>query len=444
MTCTDLNGNALSGATPAARDHFDRALRELACYAGDPVGAANAALADSPQLAMAHALIAYLHLIGTDPSGAAVARGALAAAEGLPADARERAHLRAARALADGRWREAARILEDVAVAHPWDLLALIVGHNLDFLMGESRMLRDRIARALPSWSAQQPGFHALLGMHAFGLEETGDYARAEEQGRRAIALQPRDGWAQHAVAHVLEMQGRPRDGVAWMREDVERWTRESFFCVHNWWHLALFHLELGEQGAALALFDGPIYGARSKVAFDLLDATSFLWRLALRGESVGERWQSVADGWAAIASPGAYAFNDVHAVMAFLGAGREREAADVVGAIAAASLGEGDAAGFARDAGLPVAQALTAFHAGEHARCAELLRRVRPVAHRFGGSHAQRDVLDLTLLEAARRGGDAALARALAAERLDRKPDSPFAQLLAQRATAGARGAAS
>jgi hypothetical protein len=215
----------------------------------------------------------------------------------------------------------------------------------------------------------------------------------------------------------------------------LDRWTRESFFCVHNWWHLALFHLELGELREALALFDGPIYGAPSKVAFDLLDASSFLWRLALRGEDVGDRWQAVADGWASVATPGAYAFNDVHALMAFLAAGREREAAEVVRALAAASLGEGDSAGFAREVGLPVALALSAFHAGEHGRCAELLRRVRPVAHRFGGSHAQRDVLDLTLLEAARRAGDGALARALAAERLERKPDSPLAGLLAARA---------
>jgi tetratricopeptide (TPR) repeat protein len=444
MSSCDFHGNALSGGSPAAREHYERALCELACYAGDPAGAANAALRESPRLVMAHVLLAYLNLIGTDPGGVPAARSALDAAAGLPATERERAHLAAAEALASGRFREAARVLEDVALAHPRDLLALIVGHNLDFLTGESRMLRDRIARALPAWSDALPGHHALLGMHAFGLEETGDYARAEAQGRLAIALQPRDGWAQHAVAHVLEMQGRPRDGIAWMTEDVARWTRESFFCVHNWWHLALFHLELGESKEALALFDGPIYGAESKVAFDLLDASSFLWRLSLRGVDVGERWHAVAQGWASIATPGAYAFNDVHAVMAHLGAGRESDAAEVVRALDEASRGEGDAAAFSRDVGLPVARALVAFHTGEHARCVELLRRVRPSAHRFGGSHAQRDVLDLTLFEAARRAGDGALARALAAERLDRKPESPFCQRLAQLAAASAEGAAS
>src|SRR5262249_44687508 len=161
----------------------------------------------------------------------------------------------------DGRWRAAARALEDVSVAAPRDALALQVGHQLDFFTGEARMLRDRIARALPAWNERLPGFHALLGMHAFGLEECADYARAEAQGRCAVELEPRDGWAQHAVAHVYEMTGRKREGLAWMRANPEAWSHESFFAVHNWWHVALFHLDLGEVDTVLELFDGALYG---------------------------------------------------------------------------------------------------------------------------------------------------------------------------------------
>jgi hypothetical protein len=71
---------------------------------------------------------------------------------------------------------------------------------------------------------------------------------------------------------------------------------RDNFFAVHNWWHLALYHLELGEIDEALRLFDGPIHGARSKVMLDMIDAAALLWRLLLRGVDVGERWQTVAD----------------------------------------------------------------------------------------------------------------------------------------------------
>lgn len=97
-------------------------------------------------------------------------------------------------------------MLEDVTIAHPRDAIGLLAGHQIDFFTGQSRMLRDRIARALPHWDAAMPGYHSVLGMHAFGLEETGDHARAEAEGRRGVDLEPRDGWSQHAVAHVLEM----------------------------------------------------------------------------------------------------------------------------------------------------------------------------------------------------------------------------------------------
>jgi hypothetical protein len=149
-------------------------------------------------------------------------------------------------------------------------------------------MLRDRIARALPAWHPGMPSYHAILGMHAFGLEETGDYRRAEAQGRMGVELEPRDGWAQHAVAHVMEMQGRQRDGIAWMMGNADAWAPESFFAVHNWWHLALYHLDLGEIDDALELFDGPIYGARSPLAINMVDASALLWRLHLGGIDVG------------------------------------------------------------------------------------------------------------------------------------------------------------
>src|SRR5690606_40214588 len=134
-----------------------------------------------------------------------------------------------------GEFKAAGRILQDVSVAQPRDGLALQAGQLIDFLVGDSRMLRDRIARALPDWSPSQPDYHAVLGLLAFGLEETGHYARAEAAGRKAVELQPRNGWAQHAVAHVLEMQDRRPEGIAWMRSDIRAWTEESFFQVHNW-----------------------------------------------------------------------------------------------------------------------------------------------------------------------------------------------------------------
>ncbi|MGH6998485.1 MAG: tetratricopeptide repeat protein, partial [Phenylobacterium sp.] len=249
------SGDVLTGASALAAERYESALEAFYCYAGDPLALLEEALADSPQFVMGHALKAYLTMIGTNAAAAALGVQALARAEGLPANDRERGHLAALAHFRDGELKAAGRVLEDLAVANPHDGLALQVGHLVDFLVGDSRMLRDRIGRALPSWSPAAPGYHAVLGMHAFGLEESGQYGRAEEAARRSLDLNPRNGWSWHAGAHVMEMQDRRRDGVAWFRGDLPAWTGDSFFQVHNWWHLALFHLGLGEVDEALALY---------------------------------------------------------------------------------------------------------------------------------------------------------------------------------------------
>jgi len=429
----DLN-LSYSGASAESLGHFRRALRQFQCYIEDPVASVDAAIAASPEFVMGHILKAYLHLLGTEPAAIPVARQCLAATVGMPANARERGHIDAVAQMLDGQWRRAGRLLEDVSIDHPHDILALQAGHLADFYVGNSRMLRDRIARALPAWSPDLPGYHALLGMHAFGLEETADYARAEAQGRAAVELEPRDGWAQHAVAHVMEMQCRTHDGIAWMRADPAAWSTDSFFKVHLWWHLALFHLELGEIDEVLALFDGPIHGERSTMVLDMIDASALLWRLHLRGVDLGQRWSTVADGWQPLATAGNYAFNDVHAVMAFVGARRPDAVAEVLQTQEAVLLGNDDNEAFTREVGHPLTLALKAFGQEAYDDTVRLLRPLREIAHRFGGSHAQRDLLDLTLIEAALRAGQHNLATALCAERLPTRGHSPLTRQLQQR----------
>lgn len=437
----DIHGLALTGASDAAAIEYEAAVAELQCYRGDPVARVEAAIAAAPDFAMAHALKAWLHLLGTEPGGLETAREAHEAAARSAGTEREHGHAAAIGHLVEGRWHEAGRVMEDVTIAHPHDALGLLAGHQIDFFTGHSRMLRDRIARALPHWDAGRPGYHSILGMHAFGLEETGEYARAEAAGRRGVELEPRDGWSQHAVAHVMEMQSRQAEGIAWMRSN-DQWAGDSFFQVHNWWHLALYHLEIGDVDAVLSLFDEEIGGGKSGVVMDMVDASALLWRLKLRGVDVGDRWATVADNWAPIAGAGTYAFNDAHAVMAFVGAGRRSAAEAVLAAQRDAMRRVDDNAAFTAEVGHAVTRALIAFGDGDYARTVELIRPVRSIAHRFGGSHAQRDVIDLTLIEAALRAGDRALSAALAAERADRRHESPLSQLFVRRAGALAAAA--
>jgi tetratricopeptide (TPR) repeat protein len=425
---TDRNGNALSGANTAAAAAYEAALAAFNIYRGDPMAALAEAVEIAPRFAMAHILKAWILGLATEPAATAEAKRGLDLIQTLKLDHREASHAAALRRLLDGEWTAAALALDRHNMRFPRDLVALQVGHVIDFYRANARNLRDRIARVLPQWSPGMAGYPIVLGMHAFGLEETGDYARAEETGRRALELQPLDCWAHHAVAHVLEMQGRAADGVAWMTSREPHWSGEAnFFKVHNWWHLALFHLDLGAADRALALYDGEVRKTKSAVALDLVDASALLWRLHLSGTDVGDRWNEVALAWDAHADGQGYPFNDWHAVMAYLGAGRSADVQRIAGALADANPRFNETAAWCNGIGLPLVEGFAAFWRGDYPAAVERLHGVRFIANAFGGSHAQRDIIDWTLAEAATRGGMRDVALALAAERIAAKPLSPL-----------------
>ncbi|MBL8376813.1 MAG: tetratricopeptide repeat protein [Burkholderiales bacterium] len=419
MIQRDLHGHPLSGADATAVEHYERGAALLRCYLGDPLADAQAAITHAPAFAMAHVLAAYLNLLGTESAGLAVAHAHHSEAAVLPVTEREALHIKAVGHLTQGRWHAAGYVLEDLSARYPHDLLALQAGHQIDFFTGASRMLRDRIARAESHWRDGMPGHHAVLSMLAFGLEECADYTRAEAYGRRSVELEPRDGWGWHAVAHVMEMQGRHRDGVAWLSADKQVWSEGSFFAIHNWWHLALFHLGLDQVDEALAIVDARVLGTASPVVLDMIDASAILWRLRLRGIPVGNRWQALAERWLAAGKESIYAFNDMHAMMALVSADRMGDAQGLFEAQQRALTVSSDNCDFLREVGIEATRAMFDFALGRYAESAERLRKVRPAAHRFGGSHAQRDVIDLTLIEAATRAGDETLSDALRRERM-------------------------
>lgn len=436
MIAVDSHGHRVTGASTDSLADFEQGTHQLRCFIGDPVGAADRAIAASPDFVMAHVLKGYLYGLSTEAAAQPVVAACRDAAAAVTATPRERAHITALGHLAEGRWHDAGRVLAALTEEFPLDALALQAGHQIDFFTGNARMLRRRIGLALPRWSESLPGFHAMLGMHAFGLEENAAYREAEAAGRRAVELEPRDGWAQHAVAHVMEMECRQKDGIGWMRENTENWTKDSFLQVHNWWHLALFHYELGDFDAIFELFDGPIYGSGSTVALNMVDASALLWRLHLGGVDVGDRWQRLAGNWMPFAHSSNYAFNDMHAMMAFVGAGMDAPAEALLQTQMEAMEAGGDNAAFTRNVGHPAALAIRAFGRGDYAGSIRLILPIRDQAHSFGGSHAQRDVLELTLIEAALRC-DPALASELVRQRAAARPSSPLSRLFVQRSRA-------
>ena len=435
----DLRDLPLSTPAAAARDLHERALWHLVSFYGDPFAALDATIAADPAWGLAQLTKANFILTLTEPAMLPQAQTAMAAATPLmtQANERERAHFAATQLALAGRWREACAAWDQILHEHPRDMLALISAHLFDFYRGDARSLRARVARVLPEWPADDPLYPFVLGMHAFGLEECNLYPQAEDAGRQALALDPRGPWAIHAVAHVMEMQGRHHEGAAWLREREGDWAVDNGLAVHNWWHSALFRLESLDTAGALALYDAQIGGSASSVNLQWLDGSALLWRLQLLGVDLGQRWDELARAWAdPVAHAGYYAFNDAHALLALLGSGdaaRADEMLERARAVAEAS-GDADNRAMAHEVGLPLMQGLIALERGRPAETIAQLYPLRTVAHHFGGSHAQRDLIDQTLLAAAAQAGDKPLGHALLNERRLAKPATPLTEHWAAR----------
>ena len=448
MTMTRIATTTIAGGSPTQRVHdqhgldvnapaeavelYDRAVDRLLRFHPDVVPQATQLFEQHGDTAIANALAAYLYLTATGRGEVDVVQFASEAMAGTPMGPRERAHHAAIVAWAGGDWYGASRTLDELLERWPTDVLAVWAGHALDFFVGDAANLRDRPGRSLSALDPDHPHTAFVRGMQAFGLEESGHYEAAEDAGQAAIAVNADDVWAIHAVTHTYEMRGRVATGVDFLTRREADWGSGNLFTVHNWWHLALFQLELGDPAAALAIYDREIHhDGTDGTMLNLVDASAMLWRLHLDRVEAGARFAKLADSWAAALDDRPwYAFNDVHATMAYVGAGRLDEADRLVDRLGAYLNGEpaGSNVAMTAEVGLPAAQALVAFGQGRWSDVVTTLVPIRRRLQLFGGSHAQRDVLQRTLLEAALRDGRRDLARALIAERLAVRPNSAYA----------------
>jgi tetratricopeptide (TPR) repeat protein len=414
----------------------EHALELMLTHRGNPSAEIDRVLADDPECVLAHCLRAALIICGD----ATAARSSIAASAAVieltcaHSHGLARRHAAAARAWIEGGAEPAIDHYGAILIDHPRDILALLVAHALDFRLGRRRMLRDRVARVLSRWKSGMPGYASVLAMYAFGLEENGQYRGAEKIARRALALDPGHPRAIHALAHVMEMQGRFREGLSFLAATEPAWIEGTGFSVHLAWHRALFYLDADDVGSALAAYDAQIANDPAPRMSTLADASALLWRLQLRNVEVGGRWRLLADRWETQNLDDARSFYIVHAVMAFAAAGRTSAAERVFDELPRVDKGRvsfslpEDALAF------PFCKALTAFASKDYVACIEWMKQVHHIAHRCGGSLAQCDLIHLTLTEAALRTPDMQLARTLVAERTAQKPTSRINRLLRQR----------
>ena len=428
----DARGVPVSACDTKSLEDYEKALYQFQSYFGDPTETLADTLNNDPEFVMGHIFNASAMLMMSERQYIPAIKESIEKAESLESKSndREKRLITAARHWMEGRWDIACHTWDQVLAEHPADAMAIQCAHLTDFYLGDAVNLRDRIGRVLGNWDSSMPGYSFIMGMQAFGLEECNQFEQAEQTALAALEIEKRDGWSVHAVAHVLEMQNRYEEGQAFMRARTQDWAPDNGFAFHNWWHLALYHIEQEDFAGALKLYDDEILPDASDVSLQMLDASALLWRIGLHDIDVGGRWNRIADFWArkTPVENGYYAFNDLHAIIAFVGAGRIDEAREVLEQVkSAANENPALTRMMAQQVGVPACSAVIAYGEGRYGDAVDNLRGLRSIANRFGGSNAQRDILTQTLTESAIRDGQLGLATNLMNERSVHKPFSPL-----------------
>ncbi|HMS94046.1 MAG TPA: tetratricopeptide repeat protein [Tabrizicola sp.] len=417
----DLSGISTSLPAHLIGD-WNRVILGILSHAASTGPDLNRVLAAAPDFALGQAIRGLSCLLLGRSEMVEIARQAYAAAlSGAPGTMREIAFVHALGDWLSGRPTHAVARIEVVLALNPRDALAMKMIQAIHFVMGRPQAMRASVEGVLDAWD-DHPARGYLLGCHAFSLEETGDYARAERTGREGVALAPDDAWGLHAVAHVFDMTGRARDGLGWLTGREASWAHCNNFRFHVWWHRALMHLDLGEHDAALSLYDADIRAEKTDDYRDISNGASLLARLELEGVDVGNRWEELADLSERRATDGCLAFADLHYMLALCGGERDSAATAMIARMRKANAAVCEAQRIIAHPGLHVAQGLQAFAAGEYSTAWMHLRAGHGDLQRIGGSHAQRDVFDRITIEAALRGGYTEAAEALLRDRMIRR----------------------
>lgn len=418
-------------------DGFERALESLFRSDGNALAIIEQTIARDPAFASGHCLrAAALILASTEASAPGLWASIRAIEDGGVANQRERRHAAAARLWLAGKVGRAARAYDALVRDFPRDRLALLAAQALDFRLGHSAKMRDRVSAVLPHWNATNREYGFVLGMLAFGLEETGKYDRALAVARASLEYVPDNVSAIHVIAHVLEMRGPPDEGIAWLRRTQPIWSGNAGYRVHLAWHLALFQFDTGATADALLTYDELIAPQLDGASGGLVDASALLWRLQLRGAGSQKRWREVTGHWLRKSGVVGRAFDLVHAVIALAASKQHALAQRLARRLRGDNMLRSRSGSAEWRLARPLTSAIMAFCRGDYDSAIESISAIRRAADHCGGSVAQCDLIHLTLLEAALRGERTRLAKTLADERATRKPASRLNAWLSARAS--------
>ena len=422
MGFQDHWGNAITGAeetTAAAVSDFTEGLIKFDKKAGRVVGAAK----KDPGSAIANAYAAMLMMFLEMQNSPQVASKFLANAEAAAGGAtdREKRTVSIAR-----RWveRDIPGVVaegKELLDLYPSDLTMVKIRQTMQFDWDDAAGMLHSARYGVSAF----PNEAGALGMLAFGQEESHQMREAEATSWRAIELDRTEGWAQHALAHVMLTEGRCDEGRGFMTSMTDTWEgKNSVLYCHNWWHLALFAISQGDNAAALAIYDDHIFGHQPDYSQDQINEISLLARIELAGLDVGDRWSGLADRLAPRNADFVTPFLTMQYLYALARAGRA-EAGLLLENLRDVAGGDHWSADIWRDMATPACEGMAAHARGDWAAAADALGRALPLIWKGGGSHAQRDLFHQIHLDAVIRAGRYAEAQQILMERLSFEPES-------------------
>lgn len=423
---TDKLGLEFTASLPETADAFNMAMDDYMLFTGEPVGRLLESAEIDPDFVMGYCLTGCLRLFGGVGANHPRVNLELRAARARRsrANPREQAHIDAFEMAASGELSRAGRMWDEILTDFPRDMMAAKSAHEAYFLVGEARNIKKSAMNILPAWDESMPYYGYLLGMAAFGLEEAGEYEEAERLGRRAVEIEPRDGWAVHAVAHVLEMNGRWRDNMEWLEETVDHWRDATWLSGHLWWHLCLPLIEAGQFDRIFDIYDARMANCDEDMVTRLMDCTSLLWRLEMLGLNVGDRWEPLAEKWRRHGDEHALAFTDAHYSMTMAAADKQRSVKRFLQSqhafVEADDSTNGD---IIKRVGTKLCEGMIAYREEDYTGASNSLSPILNDVWRIGGSNAQRDVFRVTLTDALLKAERFEEARALLQPLADATP---------------------
>ncbi|KAJ8322004.1 hypothetical protein KUTeg_000475, partial [Tegillarca granosa] len=376
-------GTPLSTASNESSKLFDAILTQyVGWYDEDTLGGLEGSIVklveSDPTFVMGHVLKNGLDLMGTgrtvnnDEEFKKDINAMMELANKEKLTDRERKHVNAVHLFSQGDMTKACQVWEDILCEHPLDMLALKYAHDSYFYLGYQPQMRDSVAR-LSLWNA----------LFWFGGDKYG------------LDINPNDAWSTHSMAHVLEMGGRQKEGIDFLKGTENNWNICGMLSCHNYWHYALCQIEVKNYEEAFGVFDTKVkeMSTTSGAMLDLVDACSLLFRLEMEGQNVKDRWDAIAEVCRPHMDDHILAFNDVHMLMSFLGK-KDNELAEqfMTSLKNFVNNGKGDNQIICKEVGVALCEAFVLYDQGKFDEALELLYPLRYKILRIGGSNAQRD----------------------------------------------------